>query len=104
MAAAPRPRASKLLLLALLASWTCSRDTATALDLRLALTGDIDEVELQRVTIDGAPVDLTDEKTLFPASPRPLKDGDVITLWFADSAGGHMIAVTAVGRRCGQVV
>jgi hypothetical protein len=83
---------------------TCSRDATTALDLRLQVTGAIDEVQIQRVEIDGGTVDLTGEQTLFPATPRALVTGDVVTIWFGDSAGGHSIAVTAVGRACGQAV
>jgi hypothetical protein len=91
--------------LPLLALVSCSRETATALDLRLQIRGgSVDEVEIQQVTLDGAPIQLTGELTRFPSPPRALRDDEVLTLWFADSADGKQAVVTAVGRLCGQAV
>src|SRR5688572_7648621 len=91
--------------LPVLAVASCARDKATALDVELALTGgSVDQIEIQGVTLDGTPVVLQDEQTRFPNPARTLRDGEVLTLWFADTAVGKSVAVTAVGRRCDQVV
>ena len=89
-----------------LALASCARDTATALDVEVTFTGgSIDQVEIQAVTLDGDAVDLQGKDTLFPASARgDLSNGEVMTLWFKATDAGKDVAVTAVGRRCGQVV
>src|SRR5688500_2782882 len=88
-----------------LAFASCARGTAPALELRLALSGGgIDQIELQAVSLNGVAVALQGEATVFPMSARNLRDGEVLTLWFEDMDAGKMAAVTAVGRRCGQVV
>jgi hypothetical protein len=91
--------------LPVLALASCGRDTATALDLKVMFSGgSIDQVEIQAVTLDGDAVDLQDEDRLFPATARALRNGDVLTLWFSATAAGKAATVTAVGRRCNQVV
>jgi len=85
---------------------SCARETATALDLKLTLNGggSIDQVEIQSVLVGNATITLQDEQTRFPNPKRALHNDDVLTLWFADTAGGNAVTVTAVGRRCDQVV
>jgi hypothetical protein len=88
-----------------LAFASCARETATALDLEVMFSGgSVDQVEIQGVTLDGATIGLQNESTLFPTPARDLRNGEVLTLWFADTAAGKDAVVTAVGRRCGQVV
>ena len=88
-----------------LALASCARETATALDLELTFSGGvIDQVEIQAVTLDGVTVGLQNESTLFPTPARVLRNGEVLTLWFAATEAGKEAMVTAVGRRCGQVV
>jgi len=89
-----------------LALASCARETATALDLKLTLTGggSIDQVEIQSVLVGNATITLQDEQTRFPNPKRALHNDEVLTLWFADTAGGNAVTVTAVGRRCDQVV
>jgi hypothetical protein len=83
---------------------SCGSDSATALDLRLVLTGSIDQIEVRSVLVEGTALDLTGEQTLFPKTPRMLVTGEVLTIRFAGSAGGKSVTVTAVGLRCGQAV
>jgi len=91
------------LLLALALGGACGKDKTTALDIELAnLMGMVDQIRIEAVTLDGAPVSLTDEQKLFPGSMRPLKNGDVLTIWFADSSDRQTAAVTATGLLCGK--
>jgi hypothetical protein len=81
----------------------CSRESTTALDLALDVTGYITEVEIQAVEVGGTPLDLSDEQRRFPSPPRDLDDDDVLTVWFADTAGGKNVtsprsAAPAIGR------
>jgi hypothetical protein len=99
-----RRRVDWLWLAASIAVASCGSDSATALDVRVTLTGSIDQVEVRRVLVDGAALDLTGEQTLLPRTPRMLSTGDVLTIWFADSFGGKIITVDAVGLRCAQAV
>ena len=66
------------MLIALAAIGSCGKDQTTALDLKLQISGALDQVRIDMVSLDGNPVPLTDEPTrLFPASARMLKTGDV---------------------------
>jgi hypothetical protein len=89
-------------LLALAMTPSCGKDRTTALDLRLDVTGAIDQVRIDAVTLDGRPVSLTGEPTLFPSTPRTLETSDVLTIWFADTADMKTVTVTATGRLCGK--
>jgi len=91
------------LLVALAAIGSCAKDKTTALDIKLEITGALDQIRVDSVSLDGSPVSLTGEMTtLFPAPPRILKTGDVLTVWFADSEDTKMVVVTATGRLCGR--
>ena len=101
--AASRPGRRRLLLLAGAFVVACSGETTTALDLRLTAAGTIEQIaEVQSVTVGGTALDLAGEETLLPSVPRVLATGEVLTLWFADSAGGKIVTVTAIGRACGS--
>jgi len=93
-----------LCLAASIAVVSCEGDSRTTLDVRLILTGSIDQVEVRTVLVDGTPLDLTGEQKLFPATPRMLVTGEVLTIRFADSAGGKVVTVNAAGLQCGQAV
>ena len=80
----------------------CSKDKTTALDITLEITGMIDEIRLDAVTVGGSPISLLGEQTLFPSSPRPLKSGEVLTIWFDDSTNGQAVVVTATGLLCAK--
>jgi len=90
------------LIVALAVLGACGKEKTTALDLQLTVTGAIDQVRIDAVTLGGAAVVLGNDETLFPASPRTLKSGDVLTLWFADSADMQAVTVAATGRLCGK--
>ena len=92
----------RLLIVALAVLGACGKEKTTALDLQLTVTGAIDQVRIDAVTLGGAAVVLGNDETLFPASPRTLKSGDVLTLWFADSADMQAVTVAATGRLCGK--
>src|SRR4026209_2487034 len=80
----------------------CGGDKTTALDIKLDVTGAIDQVRVDSVTVGGSGLSLTGEQTLFPARPTMLKSGDVLTLWFKDNTDGKTVVVTATGRLCGR--
>ncbi len=91
------------LLFALAVIGSCGKDKTTALDIKLEITGALDQVRIDTVSLDGIPVVLADEPTtLFPASPRMLKTGDVLTVWFLDGEDTKMAVVSATGRLCGR--
>ena len=91
------------LLVALMAIGSCGKDKTTALDIKLEITGAIDQVRIDTVSLDGSPVSLAGEMTtMFPAPPRMLKTGDGLTIWFADGEDMKMVVVTATGRLCGR--
>jgi hypothetical protein len=83
---------------------SCGRDSGTALDVRLVLTGSIDQIEVRSLVAGGTVVNLTDERTRFPEAPRMLVTGDVLRIWFPDSAGGKVVTISAAGLRCGEAV
>ena len=59
--------------------------------------GSIDQVEVRSVLVDGTALDLTGEQKLFPATPRMLATGEVLTIRFADSAGGKVVTIERRG-------
>src|SRR4029079_3771519 len=91
------------LAIALVTLGACGQDKTTALDIKLEVTGALDQVRIDSVTLGPSAVSLTGEQTLFPAMPsRMLKSGDVLTLWFKDTTDKKTVVVTATGRLCGR--
>ena len=80
----------------------CGNEKTTALDITLDVTGALDQVRIDTVSLEGNPISLTGEQTLFPTPARMLHDGDVVTLWFRDSEDKKKIIVTATGQLCGR--
>src|SRR5436190_15568024 len=91
------------LLVALALAGACGKDDkTTALDIKLTVSGNIDQVRIEQVVVGDTTVPLDSERT-FPATPgRLLKSTDDLTIWFADAEGGKTVTVTAVGRLCGK--
>ena len=95
--------AARPLLVALVLIGACGKEKTTALDIELQVSGAIDQVRIDSVALGGRAVPLDDEQKLFPTSPqRTLKTGDVLTIWFADSADGKTVGVVAMGLLCGR--
>ena len=96
-------RAARPLLVALAMMSACGKEKTTALDIELQVTGAIDQVRIDSVALGGSTVRLDDEQVLFPASPgKMLKTGDVLTIWFADSADRKTVGVVGMGLLCGH--
>ena len=88
-----------------LALASCARETATALDLKLTLTGgSLDQVEIQGVTLDGNAVALAQSSGDF-RPPRAIaarrRGADAVVCRHRRRKNA---TVTAVGRGCDQVV
>ena len=97
-------RWNRVLLMALALAGSCGKDKATGLDVRLYVTGAMDQVRIDEITLDDDPVSLTGEQTLFPMSPMGmLKNGDILTIWFRDNSDGKTVFVKATGLLCGRV-
>jgi hypothetical protein len=95
-------RSGRPLLIALALIGSCGKDKTTALDVRLEVTGALDQIRIDTVMLGNDALDLTGEQTLFPATPQMLKTGDVLTIWLGDSADMKGATVTATGRLCGK--
>jgi hypothetical protein len=82
----------------------CAKDKTTALDVKVTVTGtgDLDQLNIDAIQVGTKNLDLTGEQTKFPAMARKLRNNDVVTIWFADSADMQSVVVTATGLLCGK--
>ena len=82
---------------AVLALASCARDKATALDLKLMPTGGTSTRWRSRPSCSTASRSFCREsRHCFQTPARALRDGEVLTLWFGDTAVGKRATVTAV--------
>ena len=98
-----RARHGRWVVVALALASACAKDKTTALEVKLTVTGDLDQVSIDAIQLGTKTLDLTGEQTLFPMPARKLMATETVTIWFADSADMQPVVVTATGLLCGKV-
>ena len=98
-----RARHGRWVVVALALASACAKDKTTALEVKLTVTGDLDQVSIDAIQLGTKTLDLTGEQTLFPMPARKLMATETVTIWFADSADMQPVVVTATGLLCGKI-